>query len=371
MSIESKDRIVFGMQLRRARELVQLEIGEVAEELNVNQDIVRKWEEEEARPSLKQLEDLADFYGREIDYFLRETPEPPKDIEFRGKPAASLKDLSREDRIVLARFDELCRTAIEFERLLNKKREVELPRFDKTVPPNEVAQSLRSRFGIGVKPLCDLRDHLEAYGVRVFELPTPSGSFSGFSFWHIDYGPCILVNANESKGRRNFTLAHELAHLLFDQGNSLCYVPKMISKTHGEIEYKANKTAIELLLPEDGVKEDFEKRKIGETPTANDLTKMAYYKWCVSIQALGYRLESLRLIANGHTDTLFETKPKFFRRRKGSRIPRWEKQLGNQFVSTSIETYSKGLVSISKIAQTWQISIEKALKRIKKLDKKR
>ncbi|GAH34817.1 unnamed protein product, partial [marine sediment metagenome] len=299
---ESKESIIIGVQLEKARKLLQLTPEEVARAINVNAQDVIDWEREQSKPELKQLEDLAELYGREIDYFLRETPVLPGKIEFRGKHGQSLRNLSKEAKIVLARFDELCRTALEFEKLLNKRREIKLPHFKESDDPPMSAQSLRKKFDIGNKPLPDLRDRLENEGVYIFELPVSGDAFSGFSFLHSEYGPCVLLNAGEPKGRKNFTLAHELAHLLYNHGSSLCYIPSNLSEVHRGLEYKANRLAIELLLPKSGVIEDFAKKGLSRMPQEKELAQMAYYEWSVSIQALGYRLENLDLIKKGYTD---------------------------------------------------------------------
>jgi len=366
---ELRESIIKGAQLRKARELLQLAPEEVAPELNVTRQDILDWEGERAQPTLKQLEGLAKLYGREIDYFLKETPAPPEKIEFRGKPGQSLKELSKETKIVLARFDELCRTALEFEGLLGKAREVKLPRFEESVYPKTVAQSLRRKLDVGDKPLPDLRERLEGEGVHIFELPVPEDAFSGFSFWHAEYGPCILLNAREPKGRRNFTLAHELAHLLYGHGSSLCYIPLKFGEHLGDLEYKANRVAIELLLPELGVVEDFRKRNLSRTPSENELVQMAYHRWGVSIQALGYRLENLDLIKREYTDTLLETKPPYFRGRKGPRTPGWKKQLGREFVETAFEAYQQGLISAGKVASGLGITVREAMKEIEQRSK--
>ncbi|HHT9125384.1 MAG TPA: helix-turn-helix domain-containing protein [Candidatus Brocadiia bacterium] len=358
---ESKESVIIGSQLQRARELLQLTLEEIASKLNVSPQDILGWEKERLQPNLKQLEKLAELYGREIDYFLKRTPPPPERIEFRGKHGQTLKTLSKETRIVLARFDEMCRTALEFETLLNKRLEVKLPHFKESDSPEIIAQSLRKKFNADDKPITELRTILENEGVRIFEYPVPEDVFSGFSFWHAEYGPCVLLNAEETKGRKNFTLVHEIAHLLYGHGSSLCYIPLKI-EPHRDLEYKAHQVAIELLLPERGVIKDFRRRNLSKTPTQQELGKMSY-KWGVSIQALGYRLENFRLIEKGYTDTLFESKPQFFRR---SRTPKWEKQLGKKFVITAFEAYQKGLISTGKLAHGLRITIREAMKEIEK-----
>ena len=362
---ESKVGIIKGGQLRKARELLQLGGEEVASELNVDRQVIFDWEEDRLRPNLKQLEKLAELYGRGIDYFLKVTPPPPRKIEFRGRPGQFLSDLPIQARTILARFDELCRAALEVEGLLNRKRKVTVPRFDESVHPKVVAESLRRKFGADNKPLSNLRERLENEGVRIFELVVPEDAFSGFSFWHSEYGPCILLSAREPKGRRNFTLAHELAHLLYGHESALCYIPLKLSEVRGDIEFKATQFAVELLLPETGVRDDFRRRELSITPSEMELGQMAG-KWGVSIQALGYRLENFDLIAKGHTDTLFELKPKFFRR---PRTPKWERQLGKQFVEEAFEAYEKGLISAGKVANGLGITVREAMKEIDRRSK--
>jgi len=349
--------VIIGDQIRKARKLLGLTPEESAREINVSPEIILEWEEERSRPTLSQLEAMAKLYGREIDFFLRKTPGSPAKIEFRGKLGQSLKNISIESRIVIAKFEELCRNAFEFEELLGKSREIKLLTFKPTNKPETDAGRLRETYNLMDKPVSALRNLLEDSGVRIFELPVPNDEFSGFSFWHSDYGPCILVNARDSEGRRNFTLAHELAHFLYNDGSSLCYIPSEISETYGSIEYRANQFAVELLLPALGITEDFKKGGFSSIPTDKELSKMAN-KWGVSIQALGYRLENLKLIRKGYTDTLLEPKQKHFRRPK---IPAWRRQLGERFVNTSIEAYRKDLISVSKLAHTLGIPIRKAM----------
>lgn len=355
-----KESIIKGAQLQKGRELLQLAPEQVASELNISRQDILDWEEDRAHPGLKQLEKLAELYGRGLDYFLKETPPPPRKIEFRGRPGQSLASLPRQAKIVLARFDELCRTALEVEGLVSKKRKVTFPRFTESVPPKTVAEGLRKRFGADNKPLANLRERLEGEGFRIFELLIPDDAFSGFSFWHSEYGPCILLNASDFKGRRNFTLAHELAHLLYGHESTLCYIPLKLSEVREDIEFKTNQFAVELLLPETGVKEDFRRRQLSITPSVKELGQMAG-KWGASIQALGYRLENLDLIQRGYTDTLFETRPKFLRR---SRTPKWKRQLGKEFVETTFEAYEKGLISAGKVANGLGITVREAMKEI-------
>ena len=354
---KSKSNIVIGAQLQKARKLFALSVKEVAEEIHVSPQHITDWEMGVSQPGLQELEALANLYGREIDYFLRETPNPPTGIKFRGKPGESLQHLSKDTKIVLARFDELCRAAVEFEELLGKKREVKLSMISARTPAKIGALRIRERYNLGDKPIVDLRALLDNAGVRIFEVPIPNDELSGFSFWHEKYGPCILVHAKDVKGRRNFTLSHELAHLLYSHGSSACYIPSDISGVHERIERKANQFATELLLPKTGVVHDFKKRNLPRKPSEKQLRQMSI-KWGVSIQALGYRLEGLGLVNAGLTNKIVESRPAYFRRPK---TPTWKRRLGKSFVGTSIEAYQNNLISVGKLAHVLQIPIRKAM----------
>jgi len=357
---EHVEQIIIAKQLQKARELLQLAPQEVASELNISAQDILDWENGKSQPKVSLLERLAELYGREIDYFLKETPAPPENVEFRGRPRQSLKELPKEAKIVLANFDELCRTAFEIEKLLGKKREIKLSYFKESESPEVVAYSLRKTFNAFDRPIPDLRIALEHEGVRIFELPVLEDAFSGFSYWHSDYGPCILLNAAELKGRKNFTLAHEIAHLLYKHGSSLCYISLEFREPLRGLENKANQVAVALLLPKSGVIEDFRKRNLSRRPSEKDLILMAS-KWGASIQALGYRLENLGLIEKEVTDKFFESKPKYFRRPK---TPTWQRLLGKGFVEATFEAYQKGLITSGKLAHSLGITIREALKEI-------
>ncbi len=362
---EHHSALIVASQLRKARDVLQLTPEEVAEELNVGAHDVDGWERGDSEPSLTQLERLAELYGREIDYFLAETPKPPEKIRFRTAPRQALTHLSRDARVVLARFEELCRSAREVEGLLGKERTWSIPRFPPTKVPEAGAASIRERLGLATKPIPRLRDILERAGVRVFELPVPTGEFSGFSFWHSEYGPCILVNASDTPGRRNFTVAHELAHLVYGHESSVCSISLSRNGPSHGVERRANSFAVELLLPGRAVAEDFAERGYSDRPTSQELGRMSG-KWGVSLQALGYRLEKLGLLATNYTDSIVEVKPAAFR---GSKTPRWQRPLGKTFVESSFEAYSKGLISISKLAHSLNIPVRKAIEEVERRDR--
>lgn len=354
----SREHIILGTQLRQAREIVRFEREEVANRLGIQADEIIGWETGQTRPNLQQLECLAELYGREVDYFLKETPGLPAEVQFRSATKQRFQELSPEARAMIAKFDDWCRTAYELEVTLGKVRRVEIEYAPSNKSPIDLAREQRECFGLDEKPVSKLRDRLTKKGFRIFEFPIPQGQFSGFSYWHEYYGPCILINAKEVPGRRNFTLAHEYAHRLYAHPPLVCDVGEGGASSHARDERLADVFAIEFLLPREPVYEDFSKRGLSETPLIQDIGRMSG-RWYVSVQAMGYRLEDLNLVKKGHTNELLASyQPPH---PKPPKTPRWERRLGKSFVSNALETYYKGHISLGKLAHYLDMPLRKAL----------
>lgn len=362
---QSTHELIIPSQLRRAREALQLTLEQVASELEVAPQDVADWESGSSEPPLGCLESLARLYGRDVDYFLGDTPPPPEKVEFRAPGDGPFSALSKEAKAVVGRFYELCRRSLELESLLGKVRELELPYFPPSAPPTRAAAVLRRSWQIGAKPIRNLAELVDGKGFRIFEMRIPNDEFSGLSIWHSDYGPCVLLNAGDVRGRKNFTLAHELAHLIYRHGSSACRIPVKLVESLNRLERKANEFAVELLLPGRKVEVDFAARGLSETPSARELSPM-YSKWGVSLQAMGYRLERLGLVRRGHTDNLVESRPAHFRRPK---TPKWQRQLGKTFVETAFEAYDKKLVSIGRLAHSLGIPVRSAVEEVERRSK--
>ncbi|MFQ5851956.1 MAG: helix-turn-helix domain-containing protein [Candidatus Binatia bacterium] len=365
-----QEHVVMGDQLRRARETIQFRPDEVAERLNVSVEEIGNWEAGRSQPSLRQLEMLAQLYGREIDYFLKETPEPPERLQFRSPAQRTFQELSSDARLVIARFDELCRTAFELEQLLGKgKHSILVPKVQHESPA-DLARDQRRALGFDKKPVRTLREQLSARGVRIFELIVPPGQFSGLSYWHSQYGPCILINAKELPGRRYFTLAHEYGHLLYHHQPSVCDLTDEWRPGPSAEERSANVFAIEFLLPAGPIREDFQRRGLSGRPTIQDVGKMAG-RWQVSVQAMAYRLQDLGLLERAYADELLSAYQPLPRRIRTPKTPTWERRLGKAFVSSAIEAYREGHISLGKLARCLGLPLRKALETAESDKKKR
>lgn len=116
--------------------------------------------------------------------------------------------------------------------------------------------------------LNNLEEAIEDFGVKVFYsdmsgFPVPR-KVSGYTRINENGNPEIVVNANEPEGRRRFTMAHELGHIILhwgypeeelsnDQMTILYRQDSYYNHNQYEYEKEANEFAAQLLAPLDVV----------------------------------------------------------------------------------------------------------------------
>ena len=352
--------LVIPDQLIKARKSLGLERREVADALRIDEKNLVNWEKDASDLPLEHLWNLAELYQRSTDYFLQQAPALPEHLSFRLERRKAMQDLPPEVRRVIVRFDELCRAETELEEAMQKPRKILIKRVEEDYSPQELANKERGRLGLGEQPIRNLRKLLTDQGVRIFMLPIPdipANDLSGLSWWHDAYGPCILVNSRNNPGRRAFTLAHEYAHLLRADPPTICAFMLDIPE-----ERFAHQFAAIFLMPATDLRKTFVEvvGPYGILPTDQDLGRLAN-RYGVSLEAMGRRLEDLELIPKGTTNARiaeWEKRPTYYRGRKG---PKWQRQLGEEFVSLALDAHSEGHISLSKLAKYFGQDVRKTL----------
>lgn len=357
---------IIGSQLRVARESMALSIEEVASELGLKPLEMKHWETDLEEPSIELLWQLAELYNRSTDFFLKETKPFPQDVAFRLSKHKQLSQLSLESRKVLVLFEELCRAESELENLLGRRHQVNIKRLQNGKDAESLAVNERRRLTLDEEPIPnrakdrDVRTLLTEQGIRIFELPVKEAEFAGFSLWHPDYGPCMLVNAKDIPGRRAFTMAHEYAHFILSAPPSLCDL-----NVDESDEHFANEFAASFLIPASDLRKQFENRGlVGRLPTEAELNPLKL-RYGVSLEALARRLEKIGLVPYGFTDKYkdsWQIAPKF----RGSKKPLWKRRLGKHYVDLALKSYSDGRISIGKLAQYLGVDVRKAIEETRK-----
>jgi len=361
------DRTVWALpeQLRRARESVGLTLDEAAKLSHVQRGELEAWERGHGHPSDEHLWDLAETYGRPVAYFFALTTDPPQPQDYRATGVLAGEGLSPETRrLVVARFEELCRNQTMLERALGRERPAlitaireEARRFQN---PRDLASFVRARLGLEEGPVGKLRETVEAAGVMTFALDLARGGPAGTSWWHPTFGPAMLVNRTDATSRQLFTIAHELAHLLMQQESVLCGNLDL----HRPEEVDANAFAAELLMPEKNLREfaqplvDME--ELGGWGTSDKTLDKIARHYATSREATAWRLESLRLLPSGFTAArrpLWVSRPWA---RKGQRWRGALRYLGPTYVVLTRDAYNNGLISLSGMADMLDIDVGQA-----------
>jgi Zn-dependent peptidase ImmA (M78 family)/DNA-binding XRE family transcriptional regulator len=158
----------------------------------------------------------------------------------------------------------------------------------------KAAHAMAREMQLGGRPACSLQKTLEEdYGVKVFfeglGLNGSACSAKG------PFGYAVLLSSSEPPWRRNFSLAHELFHLLFD--NSTSNIPKK------RLERLADVFASALLLPTDALTEAVARKTIDGKIAHVDLIEIAR-EFAVSTEAMLWRLVNLKRVAEPTVDEL-------------------------------------------------------------------
>jgi Zn-dependent peptidase ImmA (M78 family) len=237
----------------------------------------------------------------EFVFFMSRAPKLSDVIpDFRSeKPAPSPKARSTTESIQFA--DTIQGTAKQ----LDVKGADELPNFEASGRDQIDAFALKVREFFEIT----LQDHVDAENARVFynicrkriedrgifvlHESFPEADGSGFCLAHETY-PVIVINTkNQTRGRRLFTLIHELAHVLMGQtGISDPFV------SHNSVERRCNQFAASFLVPTSYATTLLRGIAPPRTPDLDDVARLSR-RLKISQQATVLRLEELQLLRSG------------------------------------------------------------------------
>jgi Zn-dependent peptidase ImmA (M78 family) len=319
-------------------------------------------EKGERRPRAAELVKLAQLYGRPVGEFVRPVPTTPRPnfvMQFRA--TRSKTDRAAEREADIRQFEQLCQWYVELEELLNAP----LPRrypdlYDVSATPperaaEEVASSERNRLGLGDGPIGNLWGILESdVGLRTFALPMRDNRIGGMFVHSEEFGGCIAVNANHPEDRRRWSCAHEYAHFLTDRHRPEITILNIYKRAQ-ESERFAEAFARHFLMPTTGLYRRFESiRRSKHGPiTPADLIQLSYL-YRVSVQAMTWHLEGLKLLPTGTWDRLLDLgfRPKEAKQLVG--FPPHEPELANlphRYVTLAVQAFLGAHLSEGQLAE--------------------
>lgn len=171
-----------------------------------------------------------------------------------------------------ARAQQLLEVRDLLDRLLTRPAGSDRPRV--TVPTTtfrkkageRLARAVRAALGLGAEPIDDLDELAERFGMDVSVQPLPDG-LHGLLVTDATVpgaepaAAVALVNSADNYGRRRFTIAHELGHLLFGDAKDLFIADFAVGDDGPNLpELCANAFAAHLLAPDEAVQRIAESR---------------------------------------------------------------------------------------------------------------
>lgn len=242
-------------RLHQARQAKGLSLRALADQVGVSAMTLSKYERAEAVPSSNVLLTLADALGVRTEYFFRTTDIDLKRIEHRNKHRWKLPK-SAETKVLADVRDQLERWSV-LDAVIPAPWSVsfsvpeDLPdRITDLENIEEVAVLVRKHWKLGLNPIPDFIDTLEARGIKVFTTRFDDSRFEGMSA-RADHHHVIVVGREWPGDRQRFTLAHELGHLVLDER-----LPDSIDK-----EKAADRFAGAFLVPKEKVRESLGARR--------------------------------------------------------------------------------------------------------------
>jgi Zn-dependent peptidase ImmA (M78 family)/DNA-binding XRE family transcriptional regulator len=259
-------------------DLVRRRLGlskiEFASRLKVDRKTIQRFESGENELSQDTLDALVAVSGYPQTFFYKGFPETPSPDAVSFRSLRSLTARPRDAAIAAATI------AFELDDWVQER--FDFPAHDlvqmKDFSPQDAALSLRSRWGIGVRPIANMINVLEAHGVRVFSLSEETRHLDAYSFWR-DERPYVFLNTCKTAEHSRFDAAHELGHLVLHRHGG---------PAHRSAEDEANAFASEFLIPSPDLEAN-----VRVIWSVDDLIR-AKKRWGVSAAALNYALNHRR-----------------------------------------------------------------------------
>lgn len=383
-----------------ARTSMGYSIDETAEKMNVKPEKIKSWEKGIASPTYTQLENLAyKVFKRPLAVFFRSEPpkEEPIEKDFRNLTTSEITHLSTEMRLVLRKAKRLQNLVRE----LNKDNGDKLAykNFKVSIKDNPVVAANRFREFLGLtiemqkkwnsdNSFDHFKEYIEKIGIYIFQFQMPFEEARAFSL--TDDFPVIVLNTEDAKNGRIFSLFHEVCHILFNVGG--VFKDKETKKLKGEytqIEDFCNCFAASFLVPEELFKRDiqFEKQQLHEW-SENDLDKLSKL-YSVSKEVVLRKLVDLHLASKSFYFTKKKSWDNELRNRKemirekqkqklldegrnGGGLPQdilTVMEKGKPFISDVLKSFDKGNLTYGDISAYLEVKLDHLPKIIERINK--
>jgi Zn-dependent peptidase ImmA (M78 family) len=315
-------------------------------------------------PSGDEILILADHWACDFGAFFtydRSAPFEEAEILYRRHGEA----FSKEDRRAVQEFLYLCDT----EALMLRELQQQVSQRFTFKPKGSHYKShgeqgalvLREFFGYEGSRLSVRRDVYSEFrkiGAHIFRRKLKNSNISGLFLSNPRTGPCLLVNYSEDVYRQRFSVAHEMAHAIFDVDEEAVVSFVNPNSRDRLRELRANRFASCYLMPPSMLK---------GLPNPSGWKKADALRWanefCVSCEALGIALKEAGQ-ANEETSTRIrsfqvpkeakmdpELGASLSNRARSRKRDLLERGLSDFYARLCFEAHNRGLISTGRLAE--------------------
>lgn len=283
-----------GERLKIARLYRGKTIKELADETEISKQAISQFENGKSSPGFETLLKIINSLGFPRDYFYQKDEyEITTNTFFRSMASTSKKEqlcqIYKTKTLAclysfLEQYIDFPNVNIDYNNIVD----------DESFAEKE-AIKLREYWGLGNKPVNNIINLMEKNGIVVSSFNMNDNKIDAFTQVHEINGTqrpfVVLGDDKESAVRRQFSAAHELAHIVLH--NNICDISELTRDEYKNMEDQANDFAAAFLLPRDGFLED-----VSQYPNKLEFYVELKKKWRVSISAMIIRAFRLSVISH-------------------------------------------------------------------------
>ena len=340
-------------RLRKARESAGLTLGEAALRLGfANYQTLSNIEKGEREVKASELALFARTYFCNLNALLMGDDQPLSAVYLLWRKAPVGERKKEIEAYIKNRFEQyhLIERLLGIDSDINSRLITVKPADIRTnIQVDSLASKISNMLNLGSRPAFSLQKAMEQI-LQIKILFVELSDFgSAASTVHPEFGAAIIVNNEEAPWRINFTLAHELFHIItWDT-----FSPREMEineQFFTEIEKKAERFASSLLLPEAEIRQELAKRVIEQKLPYSDIVDVAR-EFGVSTSALLYRMANLRLMSWEKANELSKNDELAMIDRRLRKNFSGEVPVSERFILLSVKCLRKGLISRGKFAE--------------------
>lgn len=304
---------VNGTILKWARERYNLSPEDAAHSIGITSERYVSWENGEAYPTYAMLKKISNVFQKPSALFF--FPEPPVLPDIKGDLRTIPDSVSNGfSKHIIQQFEQAQVYQINLRELYGVKNSIFNSHTIFSTDLINLCENIRSLLSFPIaaqkarksdKVVFEIfREKLYDLGVYVFKDSFGDDSISGLCVFDKDF-PIIIINNAMSFARQNFTLFHELYHLISSTSGAEIIRDdyySYLSPSQSSIEKSCDEFANEFLVPTNDFKQEMLKQPLNEQRIA-ELAKI----YAVSKEVIMYKLYTLGKITSDQYNLLKET----------------------------------------------------------------